>query len=81
MIRGPLVFALAGLAVACSPEVYGRVVSDVRIANGFISIDRCLLKQASYHRVAVRDCHTENYYIGQTVVPKQTSVNQSSEYP
>ncbi len=69
-----LVFALSCLAGSgCAPVVYGRVVSDIRVANGFISVDRCLLKQSAYHRVGLSECETENYYIGKAVVPVQST--------
>ena len=68
-VRALLAMALVGLAVGCAPAVYGRVVSDVRVANGYISVDRCLLKQGAYHGIAVTDCQTENNYIGKSVVP------------
>lgn len=65
-----LAMALSCLAgVGCSPTVYGRVVSDVRVANGYISVDRCLLTQRAYHGMALRNCQTENYYIGKSVIP------------
>ena len=71
-----LVLALACLTGGgCAPNVYGRVVSDVRVADGYISVDRCVLKQRAYHQVAVSDCKTENYYIGKAVVPIQSTTS------
>jgi hypothetical protein len=77
-VHALLASGLAGLAVGCAPAVYGRVVSDVRVANGYISVDRCVLTQGAYHGIAVSDCHTENYYIGKSVVPiRSTQVEQT----
>lgn len=76
-IRGTFSVMLASLAIGCTPTVYGRVVSDVRIANGYISVDRCLLKQRPYHGIAVSDCQTEDYYIGRAVVPVRSAKSEA----
>jgi len=78
-VRVLLASALVGLAVGCAPAVYGRVVSDVRVANGYICVDRCLLTQGANHAIALSDCRTENYYIGKSVVPiRSTSGEQAT---
>ncbi len=71
-----LVLALCCFAGAgCAPNVYGRVVSDVRVANGYISVDRCILKQRGYRELGLSNCETENYYIGKAVVPVQSTTS------
>jgi hypothetical protein len=70
-----LALAFTCMTSGCAPSVYGRVVSDVRVGNGFISVDRCVLKQHSFHRISVSDCETENYYIGKAVIPVQSTTS------
>ena len=53
----------------CSSAVNGRVVGDVRIANGWISVDRCALKAVPGRGYVIGDCKTENYYLGKMAVP------------
>ncbi len=68
-----LVALLASLPTACATNVYGRVISDVRIANGWISVDRCELQQGYAHGVHVANCHTENYYLGAAAIPQRST--------
>jgi hypothetical protein len=56
---------------ACVHHGSGRVVGDVRVANGWISIDRCELSAVAYKSYAITNCTTENVYIGPGFVPKQ----------
>jgi hypothetical protein len=62
---------------ACAPAISGRVVSDVRIANGWISIDRCQLQQVIGQGIRVRNCETENYYLGQAATPIRSSITKT----
>jgi hypothetical protein len=61
---------LFAMVVGCSPSVVtARVVSDVRIANGWISVDRCDLAQVFRQGYRTINCKTENYYIGKAAMP------------
>ena len=72
-VRASFGLVLVYLAAGCAPTVYGRVVSDVRVGNGYISVDRCQLKQRAFHGISVRDCETEDYYIGKAVIPVRSA--------
>ena len=78
-ITRPALFAvlMAG-AGACSPLTAGRVVSDIRVADGYISVDRCVL-QRTIGGVRVGNCRTENYYIGKTVIPIHSTGSEAPE--
>jgi hypothetical protein len=70
-IKRPLQFAVPCLAFvcsACTAPVLGRVVSDVRVGNGWISVDKCELEQLPMRGLRVRNCQTQNYYVGSATV-------------
>lgn len=77
--RWCFVLSVSLFAAACAPGVSGRVVSDVRISGGWISVDRCLLQQVVGQGVRVRNCQTENYYLGKSAVPLRSYSENTAE--
>ena len=68
-------------ANGCAPYLVGRVVSDVRIAHGWISVDRCQIKQVPFHGYEVTDCQTANYYVGAGAMPVRTTLGPTATRP
>ena len=63
------------LSTGCTPTSVGTVVSDVRIASGWISVDRCDLVQVMGSTYRLRHCATANYYLGPNAIPRLTTTS------